>query len=332
MARILVSGCAGFLGSHLAERLVQLGHDVRGIDSLIGGEVANVPDAVHWEEADCCSPPPSAFSGVDIVYHTAASPHEGLSVFSPTIVTKNTYLSTVAMATAAINAGVKRFVFLSSMARYGYHHDLPFTEKTPCRPVDPYGIAKVAAEQVLTVLGREHNMEVVIAVPHNVIGVRQRVDPFRNVAMIFINMMLAGRVPFVYGDGRQKRCFSAVADCVAPLVEMGFKEGVDAEVFNIGPDDMPISILTLGQVIADLIGCEWKPQFLPARPCEVHAAWPSSNKARRLLGYETKTRLDEVLYEMIEWQRQRGPQAFQYSLPVEIQTKRTPRTWSERLF
>ena len=332
MARVLVSGVAGFLGSHLAEALLRLGHDVCGIDSLLGGEMGNVPAGVRFWDQDCCYFDLEIIRGVDIVYHLAAAPHEGLSVFSPHVVTRNTYLSTVAMATAAINAGVKRSVFTSSMARYGYHHALPFNEKTPCRPVDPYGIAKVAAEDVLRLLGHEHGMEVVVAVPHNIVGVRQKYDdPFRNVASIFMNLMLQGRQPYIYGDGKQKRCFSAVSDCIPPLIEMGFKPGLDGQVFNIGPDDSPITILTLAQVIADLCGAECNPVFLAPRPCEVHAAWPSAQKARDVLGYETKAKLEDVLNDMINDIRRRGTRPFSYHLPLEIQSKRAPRTWRERL-
>ena len=145
---------------------------------------------------------------VDSVYHCAATAHEGLSVFSPYEISKNNFLASVSVFSAAIAHKVKRIIFCSSMARYG-DQKTPFTEDMNPKPVDPYAISKVAAENVLINLCELNNIEWVIAVPHNIIGPRQKYDdPFRNVVSIMINRMLQKKAPIIYGDGEQKRCFS----------------------------------------------------------------------------------------------------------------------------
>ena len=208
--KVFVTGVAGFLGSHLAEKLVNLGHEVIGIDNMLGGYEDNVPKNIEFHKGDCCDfeKVQSIMKGVDVVYHCAATAHEGLSVFSPFEITKNNYLASVSIFSAAVNEKVKRIIFCSSMARYG-DQQTPFTEDMSPKPVDPYGISKVAAEDVLKNLCDLNNIEWVIAVPHNIIGPRQiYTDPYRNVVSIFLNRMLQGKPPIVYGDGEKKRCFS----------------------------------------------------------------------------------------------------------------------------
>ena len=148
--KILVTGAAGFLGSHLSEKLAKLGHKVIGIDNMIGGYEDNVPNSIEFQKIDCCDLEKiqKIMKGIDIVYHCAATAHEGLSVFSPFEITKNNYLASVAIFSAAVNEKVKRIIFCSSMARYG-EQKAPFTETMKPMPVDPYAISKVAAEEVL---------------------------------------------------------------------------------------------------------------------------------------------------------------------------------------
>jgi len=134
------------------------------------------------------------------------------------VITKNTYGIATSVLSSAISNKVKRFVFCSSMARYGTQESLPFREEMIPKPQDPYGIAKLASELTVRNLCETHNMEYVIAVPHNIIGPRQKYDdPYRNVASIMINLMLQNRQPVIYGDGEQQRCFSFIEDVVNPL-------------------------------------------------------------------------------------------------------------------
>lgn len=333
--KVFISGLAGFLGSHLADTLLAEGHEVVGVDSLIGGNLDNVPEEAEFYQVDCryLNSMVKYMRGCDVVYHTACTAYEGLSVFSPHLVTQNTFQITSTLLSAALQNGVQRFVFCSSMARYGEQETLPFTEEMVCRPQDPYGIAKYAAELLVRNLCSVHGMEYTICVPHNIIGPRQKYnDPFRNVASIMINLMLQGRQPIIYGDGEQKRCFSFVRDCVYCLERLGFQQDVAGEVFNIGPDEELVTINELAVLIADLLGFDLDPIYVPERPQEVKLATCSADKARQRLGYRTTVPLRQGLEEMAEAIRRRGPSKFRYHLELEIVNERCPRTWTDKMF
>ncbi len=331
--RVFVSGAAGFLGSHLADVFVQRGADVSGCDNMIGGDLSNLPEGIQFEEADCCDV--NAMKRLtrecDVVYHCAAIATEGLSVFSPSLIAQHVYQNTAALLVGAASNKVGRFVNCSSMARYG-DAQAPFTEETRPQPVDPYGIAKYAAELLVKNVADTHGFEYVIAVPHNIIGPKQKYDdPYRNVASIMINRMLQGKQPIVYGDGGQKRCFSFVQDCVDPLIKMGLQPGLSGEVINIGPDEEYVSILELARMIADLLDFDLDPIFVPDRPREVRYATCSADKARQLLDYQTKVSLRDGLQSIIEWVRANGTKPFEYHLPIEIDSPLVPNTWKERM-
>lgn len=333
--KIFITGVAGFLGSHIADAMLSDGHEVAGCDTLIGGYLENVPARVNFYQEDCCDVDKmkELLKGVDIVYHTACTAYEGLSVFSPKLVAQNTYLNTTSVASAAIAKGVKRFVHCSSMARYGTQDVIPFTEDMVCKPQDPYGISKYAAEQMLKCLCDVHGMELAIAVPHNIIGPRQKYDdPFRNVASIMINMMLQERQPIIYGDGMQKRCFSFVQDDIQCLKAMAFQDNVLGEVINIGPDEEFITINQLAQTIAKLLDFDLQPVYMKGRPQEVKLATCSADKARKLLGYRTEYTLERGLQEMINYIKEKGLKSFSYHLPLEIINDKTPETWLRKLF
>ena len=333
--KIFISGIAGFLGSHIADAMLAMGHEVIGCDNLIGGEMDNVPDGAEFHEDDCndLESMQKLLRGVDIVYHTACTAYEGLSVFSPKLVSENTYLNSVSLASAAIKNNVRRFVHCSSMARYGTQETVPFTEDMICKPQDPYGISKFSAELILRNLCGVHGMELVIAVPHNIIGPRQKYDdPFRNVASIMINLMLQGRQPIIYGNGEQKRCFSFVQDDIDCLNKLAFQDNVAGEVINIGPDEEFVTINQLAETIAKLIGFRLDPIYLKDRPQEVKLATCSADKARRLLGYQTKYTLEQGLSEMVAYIEKKGPRPFSYHLPLEIVNELTPKAWTDRMF
>lgn len=332
--KIFITGVAGFLGSHLADSMLSEGHQVVGIDNLIGGELDNVNPDVEFHQIDCndFEAVRRISQGCQIFYHCAATAYEGLSVFSPHIVTQNIVSASVSIFSAAIANKAKRIVFCSSMARYGALEP-PFRESQEPKPQDPYGIGKLAAEDILRNLCETHNVEYVIAVPHNIIGARQKYDdPFRNVASIMINLMLQNRQPIIYGDGKQQRCFSFVEDCLFCLKEMAFRDNVIGEIINIGPDDETITILELAERIANKLQFNLDPVFLDGRPKEVKHATCSSDKARALLGYKKLVPLDDGLDDMIQFIRKKGTRKFKYHLDLEIINERTPRTWKERLF
>lgn len=330
--RIFITGLAGFLGSHLADAFLDQGYEVAGNDSLVSGYERNIPTDVEFHPVDCTNRKAMsrAMSDADIVYHTAALPYEGLSVFAPTQITESISTATTATLTAAVNNDVRRFVYCSSMSRYGTN-EVPFTEDMDQAPQDPYAVSKVAGERMTRVMAEAHGFEYNIAVPHNIIGPRQRFDdPFRNVAAIFINRMLQGEQPIIYGDGTQKRCFSFIQDDVRPLVKMATRD-VTEEVINIGPDDEFITINRLAEEIADIIGFDVDPIYVDDRPQEVELANCSADKARRLLDYETRYSLREGLELMVDWIQDIGPKPFEYHLDLEIISDHTPDTWENEL-
>lgn len=332
--KILVTGVAGFLGSHIADRMLKLGHYVIGNDNLIGGNLDNVNQNVEFYEIDCCDYDKilKITKGVDIVVHAAATAHEGFSVFSPNFITKNIYQASMSVISAAINRNVKRIVFCSSMARYG-NSKTPFVENLIPAPVDPYGIAKVAVEDTLKVLAEVHNFEYNIAIPHNIIGPRQRYDdPYRNVISIMINRVLQGKPPIVYGSGQQKRCFSYVFDCVNCLEKLILDKEIKNETVNIGPDEHEVTINTIAEKILKFLNSDLDIVYVPERPQEVKIALCSSNKARKILGYRTETDLDMSIQETINYIKHKGVKSFDYSYEIEIINDKTPITWKNRLF
>ena len=332
---IFITGIAGFLGSHIADKMIDMNHAVSGVDNLIGGYESNIPDKCKYTKMDMNNLELlyKCMSGSDIVYHTACTAYEGLSVFSPSLVVQNTVQISVNAMVAAIRSGVKRFVYCSSMARYGTQEITPFTEDMIPRPQDPYGIAKLSAEQILKNLSAIHDVELVIAVPHNIVGPRQKYDdPYRNVVSIMVNLMLQNRQPIIYGDGSQIRCFSDIEDDVDCLVKMAFLPNVKGEIINIGPDENEITILELAQMIANKLRFNLNPIMMKDRPMEVKHATCSANKARKLLGYNTKKTLSQSLDGIIEFIKKNGVADFKYHLPIELINEKTPDTWKRKLF
>jgi len=330
---VLVTGAAGFLGSHICKELLNRQYEVKGVDNLIGGDKDNIPFLKTFYKADCADFKTmlKVTEGIDVLYHCAATAHEGLSVFSPYTITQNNIMATVGVATAAIQNGVKRIIYCSSMARYGDQQS-PFTEDMPTKPVDPYGISKVAGEEILKTLCKVHGVELVIAVPHNIIGPNQKYDdPFRNAVSIFINRMLQGKPPIIYGDGLQTRCFSYVDDCLSSLLKMIDDPSVVGQVINIGPDEEFVTIKEVAETCANLTGYNGEFQYVPDRPQEVKHAVCSSDKARKLLDYKTTVSMKEGVKKTYEFIKSHGPRPFQYHIDIEIINDKTPHTWTKKL-
>jgi len=332
--RVLVTGVAGFLRTQLADHLIKGGFEVIGIDNMIGGDLENVNQKVIFQNLDCCNLEELNIicKNIDIIFHCAATAHEGLSVFSPNEIVKNNFLATTVVVTAAINNKVKRIIYCSSMARYG-HQKTPFTEDMRPDPVDPYGISKVASEELLKVLCNLNKIEWVIAVPHNIIGPKQRyIDPYRNVVSIMFNRILQGKKPIIYGDGEQKRCFSYIDDCVICLLKMMDSNEVVGEVINIGPDEEFYSINEIAKMCSNISGSNLAPEYYPDRPLEVKLATCSSDKARRLLNYKTETNTYNAIKKTYEYIKLKGPKDFQYNINIEIDNDITPSTWKKKIF
>ena len=333
--KIFITGIAGFLGSHLADTLIQEGHEVSGCDNLIGGYLENVPESAEFFQVDAIylNQMKKMTKNVDLIIHTACTAYEGLSVFSPYLVGQNTYQISMSVFTAAAANHIPKVINCSSMARYGAQEIIPFNEDLTPKPQDPYGIAKLAAEQTLEVMSSVHGFEYVNLVPHNIIGPRQKYDdPYRNVVSIMINRILNGNPPIIYGDGSQERCFSDIDDVVNPMIESIKNKNAVGETINIGPDEDIISIKELAYKIIDVLNSDLEPMFVDPRPQEVKLAHCSAEKARKLLGYETSVSLDKSIEKIANWIIKVGPKKFRYHLDIEILNEKTPKTWTKKLF
>lgn len=333
MDKVLITGAAGFLGSHLADHLIQKGFHVVGVDSLLGGDLENVNKKVEFYKYDCqdFEKINKITKGVKYIYHCAATAHEGLSVFSPVEIAKNNLVASNSVIAAGVNNKVKRIIYCSSMARYG-SQKLPFTEDMKPMPIDPYGICKVAGEETLKILCNLNKIEWVIAVPHNIIGPKQKYDdPFRNVVSIFLNRMLLGKSPIIYGDGNQKRCFSYVDDCIFCLLKMLDSKEVAGQVINIGPDEEFVTINKVAEICSNVTGSNLKPEYFPDRPQEVREATCSADKARKLLDYKTTKSLEDGIKSTFNYIKKRGARKFKYHINIEIDNELTPKTWKNKL-
>ena len=331
---IFITGIAGFLGSNLADYYIKKGFTVTGCDNLVGGDLENIDPKVNFTKADCedLSSMKKLTKNCDVVIHAAAFAHEGLSVVSPNVICSNIVNASTSVFSASIQNKVKRIVFCSSIARYG-EVKIPYEESGPATPSDPYGISKLAAEKILINLCNTYGVEYNIAVPHNIIGIKQKYDdPFRNVASIMINLMLQNRQPIIYGDGEQKRSFSDVDDCIYCIDKLATDPNITSQLVNIGPEDNFISVNDLFKKLSNKLKFNQEPIFFKDRPNEVKFANCSANKAEKLLNYRKKISLDESLDKMIDYIKKLGPRKFKYNYDLEIINEKTPKTWLEKKF
>tara|TARA_Y200000002_G_scaffold115285_1_gene94364 strand:- start:1763 stop:2767 length:1005 start_codon:yes stop_codon:yes gene_type:complete len=332
---IFITGVAGFLGSHLAERCLGRNYKVSGCDTLVGGDLSNIEGLdINFTKTNCenLDEMTKVLKNVDVVCHAAAYAHEGLSSVSPKLISENNLVGSTSVFTAAIRNKVKRIVYCSSMARYG-KIELPYREDSVPVPVDPYGVTKLAAENILKILSKTYNFEYNIAIPHNIIGTKQKYDDsFRNVASIMINLILQNRKPIIYGDGNQKRCFSDISDCLDCIEKLMFDKNIVSQTVNIGPDEEHITINDLYHKIANKLQFNQPAEYHEERPNEVHEAICSSDKARKLLNYRTSKTLDQSLDEMINYIKKVGPKKFVYNYEIEIPSDIAPKTWTKKLF
>ena len=332
---IFITGVAGFLGANLAEYYLKKGFEVSGCDNLVGGDLDNVHADVKFYQGNCEDldfMTKSTKKNVDVICHAAAYAHEGLSSISPTLICNNNVTGSVSVFTAGIRNNVKRIVYCSSMARYG-NIKIPFHEDDELKPVDPYGVSKVAAENILKILCDTHGIEYNIAVPHNIIGPKQKYDdPYRNVVSIMVNLMLQNRQPIIYGDGEQKRCFSDIEDCIFCLDKLITDKNIVSQTVNIGPDEEFISINQLFKIISNKLKFNQEPKYFADRPNEVKHATCSSDKAREILGYSTTVNLENSIDKVIKFIKEKGTKKFKYNYMLEIENEKTPKTWKEKLF
>ncbi len=331
---IFITGVAGFLGSNLADYYLKKKYKVSGCDNLIGGSLENIDKRVKFYKADIedFNKLNQIIKKVDVLCHAAAYAHEGLSNFSPFSFSKNNFVGSVSVFTAAINNGVKRIVFCSSMARYG-NLKAPFKENEYPKPVDPYGISKLAAEKILINLCETNGVEYNIAVPHNIIGPKQKYDdPFRNVVSIMTNLILQKKNPIIYGDGEQKRSFSDIDDCIFCIDKLMLNKKINKEVVNIGPDENFMTINELYETLSNKLQSNLAAKYYKDRPNEVKHAYCSSDKARKILGYKTTVNLEDSIQKVIDYIKKKGPKKFTYNYDIEMNNNLVPITWKKKLF
>jgi UDP-glucose 4-epimerase len=331
LSQVLVTGGAGFIGSHVADALIARGHDVTVLDDLSGGFPGNVPPAaafVHGSLTDhALVDRLFAERRIEHVYHLAAYAAEGLSHFIKRFNYTNNVIGSVNLLNASINTGVKTFVFTSSIAVYGSTPP-PMTEDQVPAPEDSYGIAKYAVEMELRACRDLFGLNSVIFRPHNVFGPRQNIgDRYRNVVGIFMNQILQGRPMTIFGDGAQTRAFSYIDD-VAPVMA----EAIDTpaawnETFNVGADQ-PYSLLQLANAVAGAMGVTPRIEHLEARH-EVQHAHSSHEKVRRIFGDRPQTPLAEGLRRMASWVREHGARTSAPFEGIEV-TRHLPASWQVR--
>jgi UDP-glucose 4-epimerase len=329
MSKVLVTGGAGFIGSHVAEALINRGYRVTVLDDLSGGFTDNLVEGVEFIQGSIndVGLVNSLFeqNHFDYVYHLAAYAAEGLSHFIKRFNYTNNLIGSVNLINTSINTGVKCFVFTSSIAVYGASPELPMTEETPAHPEDSYGIAKLAVEQELRVCREMFGLDYIIFRPHNVYGERQNIgDKYRNVVGIFMNQILQGLPMTVFGDGTQTRAFSYIGDMAPIMAEAIETPGTYNQVFNIGADQ-PYTVNELARAIARAMGTEPNLVHLPARN-EVLNAYSSHEKVERVFGQRKLHSLEEGLAKMAGWVKHHGARTSQEFDGIEVM-KNFPKAW-----
>jgi UDP-glucose 4-epimerase len=301
--KVLVTGGAGFIGSHVARRLVEGGHTVAVLDDLSGGYRRNVPDVAEWFQHSLVDANATLMSlrrfQPDVVFHAAAYAAEGLSHWMRRFNYTENLVSWANLADAIIRSDVPRVAVCSSMAVYGSQVP-PFDEKLTPQPEDPYGAAKAAMEVDVRALADVFDVSPVIFRPHNVYGPGQNLaDPYRNVVAIFMRQALAGEPLTVFGDGGQVRAFSFIDDVARALADVALSD--HEGIVNVGGEE-PTTILDLALRVKDATGSSSKIVHLPPRH-EVRDAFCSHDVLRSLVGEWDPTRMDAGIPAMAAWAR-----------------------------
>lgn len=301
----LVTGGAGFIGSHLVDRLVKEGYSVKVIDDLSTGVLANIAGhvesgKVEFLKGDIRDPAliKKAVDDVDVVAHLAALTSVPFSMKNPDLVYDVNVTGSLNLIFTAAEAGVERFVFASSCAVFGDTTILPVNESAEFKPISPYAESKLAIERCLRGLGSRGVLDSVILRFFNVFGPRQGLSEYSGVITKFMGCCRSGQPLVVYGDGSQTRDFVNVADIVDGIYGALSVKGVEGEVFNIG-SSKPTSVNELAKVILDLTGSGVGVRYEPARLGDIKESYADIDKAKRLLGFQPKVTLREGLWALV---------------------------------
>jgi nucleoside-diphosphate-sugar epimerase len=301
--KYLVTGGAGFIGSHLVDALKRRGQDVRVADDFSTGLRANVPPDVEVIEGHLADEVIArrAVAGCDFVLHQAAIPSVPRSIKDPVTSHRANVDATVAVLVAARDAGVRRVVFAGSSSVYGNATELPKREDMPTLPLSPYALQKLSCEQYCRLFTELYQLETVVTRYFNVFGPRQRPgSPYSGVISLFVEALAANRPPHIHGDGGQTRDFTYVADVVTGVLACCEAEHVSGEVINVAHGGR-VSLLQLVQTLQSILGTTVQPTFGPFRDGDVRDSQADISKARRLLGFEPAFSFQEGLRRTVEW-------------------------------
>lgn len=329
MTTSLVTGGAGFIGSHVADELLKRGHKVVVLDDLSGGFEDNVPSGSIFVRGSISDNGliDRLFDRYDFtyVYHLAAYAAEGLSHFIKRFNYHNNLIGSVNLINASVNHGVKCFVFTSSIAVYGTGQS-PFNEDMMPLPEDSYGIAKLAVERELKLCHGMFGLDSIIFRPHNVYGERQNIgDRYRNVVGIFMNQLLKGEPMTIFGDGRQQRAFTYIGD-VAPVIATSVDcAAARNQIFNVGADN-PYSVNELAEVVAAAMNRQCRVKYLDPRN-EVKIAFSDHTRAENVFGKGSKISLEDGIRAMAEWVKVHGARESSVFEQIEI-AKNMPTSWA----
>jgi nucleoside-diphosphate-sugar epimerase len=307
MAQYLVTGGAGFIGSHLTEELVRRGHRVRVADSLVTGRRSNldhVPD-IEFLEGDLAELDVArqAVKDVDFVLHQAAIPSVPRSVSDPITSNRANVDGTLNVLVAARDARVRRLVFAGSSSAYGDTPTLPKHEGMPNTPLSPYALQKVVGEQYLQMFTKLYGLETVSTRYFNVFGPRQDPSsPYSGVISVFATALLDGRSPTIFGDGEQTRDFTYIANVVDGVLRACEADDASGQVINVATGGR-VSLNTLFETMRRLIGADVQPRYAEPRAGDVRDSQADITKARRILGYEPSVSFEEGLRKTVEWYR-----------------------------
>jgi nucleoside-diphosphate-sugar epimerase len=307
MSSFLVTGGAGFIGSHLTEELVRRGHRVRVADSFITGKRQNLDhipgiELVEGDLADM-SVATRAVAGMEFVLHQAAIPSVPRSVNDPITSNRANIDASINVLVAARDAGVKRLVYAGSSSAYGDTRTLPKREDMPTKPLSPYALQKLVAEQYCEMFTRLYGFETVTIRYFNVFGPRQDPSsPYSGVISLFSTALLDGRQPVIYGDGEQTRDFTYIANVVDGVLRACEAPSASGEVINVACGTR-ISLNTLLATMNRIVGTEIQASYKDARAGDVRDSQADISKAKEILGYQPIVDLDAGLRHTLAWCR-----------------------------
>jgi UDP-glucose 4-epimerase len=307
--KILVTGGAGFIGSHLCDQLIRQGHTVICLDNFLNGNLTNIRHLLNYKSFKLINGDVRDFDslekfmpGVEAVFHLAAQIHVDRSIIEPKLTYDVNVLGTQNVLEAARIYDVEKVIHMSTSEVYGSAQFAPMTEDHPLAAPHPYGASKIAADRMCYAYNQTYHMNITIVRPFNAFGPRQKDTGYGGVMSIFVKRVMSGMPPIIYGDGNQSRDYTYVADVVDALdLILKFPDPITTPI-NLGTG-REIKIIDLANMIIDLSGQSGriKPAFVESRPGEVQRLLSDNSKVRQLLGWTPQFSLEDGLHRLLGW-------------------------------